>query len=220
MLRWSLAVTVVFCTAVVAALAGEQSTTWKAGEPAFTKSKDKKFHSSATIDNEKVTATLNNRGIILSTADYPDGAELSLTWEWKEGKDEGAYQDVLSVVVMTDGAQRPWSHEIRSGVAVQFSAPDSSIFVRRYISDEHSPKLLAKQTHVSFERNKKYGLRIAYDKTNLQVFMGDDREPLVSADLPPITNARIALYNREPVAGHLQLTQITNLFVNPKKAKK
>lgn len=214
MLRWSFAITVLLCTAVIAAFGGDQSPpAWKAGEPAV-KAKVETLRSTAKLDKDSVV--LRNRGIIVTTDEY-ENADLSLTWKWEGGKEEGALQDVLAIVLLTDGVQRPWSHEIRNGVAIQFAAPDSKVFVRRYISDQHSPVLLAEKADIAFEKNKEYKLRVRFEKGKVEVFVGGGQKPLVTADIPPITNGRLAVYNREPVSGVVQQSTVTNLDLSGTK---
>ncbi len=158
---------------------------------------------------------LRNRGSAASTAEYPDGAEVSFTWKWTEGNLEAKYPDHLCVAVLTDGVLRPqWSHEIGKGVVVRFNPGSGGITIEGWLAEKKEAESLASKDGFTFEKGKAYEIKILYTPTKVVVTV-DGGDP-VSADVPEkfrTGGKNICFYNREPVAGIVKSSMLTKVSV-------
>lgn len=121
------------------------------------------------------SAIVRNRGCIVSTGEYPKGCVLDFLWQWTEGREAGAYQDVLMVGFGTDGRLSPkWTFECPDGILVGLEAntPKIAIFQRRgNIGVEGTRK---EKKGVEMKRDTWYHARIElrYDE-EVKVYFGE-----------------------------------------------
>lgn len=185
----------------------QESIKWKAGPPAFkVKEGLEKFAPVVKIEGDKIL--IRNRGLLVSEKQHKAGATLEFTSKWTQGKDEGFYQDVMTVVFKTTGEQRAkWSHEISDGIAVRFAAHGKTVSVEHFKVGEQSPVLLARAQFVS-ERGKEQTIKISEDQSVISIHV--DEKEVLFCKIPILDGpAYIALYNREPVAAVEQEWQVT-----------
>jgi hypothetical protein len=164
--------------------------------------------SSVTIDGEMIT--LRNRGTLVSKQEYPNGAVVSATWRWTQGRVEGKYHDCLTIGVFTSGKQPQWSFEVDDGIVVGFNPAGESISVHRMRRD---PERLA-ITKMRFEKDRDYRIVVEATLATLTVLV--DGKKMVSCGLPRDRGGkRIAVYNREPVAAVVKESVLTQLKILP-----
>jgi len=156
--------------------------------------------------------TLRNRGILVSKKMY-DEVAISFTWKWTEGDEAGKYQDHLCVVFGTDGEQRPaWSHEIDHGTLVRLNPGSGGITVELWQTAAREARQLGSKDGFTFARGMEYDVRMVVKDGKLTVFV--DGTEAVTVDLPKeYQRGRVAIYDRESVAGVVKESQLTKLAI-------
>lgn len=197
-------VTLIFLFAAV-----DLKDTWEAGPPAF-KAENKELNPSVKFEGEKMI--VSNRGNGISTKRFPNGATFSTTWKWTKGREEGNYHDHLCVAFATDGKQRAWPGEIESGIVVRFNSGSGSVGVEKWEKDKKDPKLLAFKDGLTFKRGVAYTLRIVHLPDAVIVSVDDQR--VITAE-GVYRGDKIAVYNREPVAGVEKESELTEVSLVP-----
>ncbi|NOS66866.1 MAG: hypothetical protein HOO67_00640 [Candidatus Peribacteraceae bacterium] len=168
-----------------------QEADWKAQEPPEAAAKVSK----AVVKGD--TAVVEDRGLIKTTKKFEKGCTLEFTWKFTKGRDEGAYQDVLSVVFRTDGKQREkHSHEIEDGLAVRFAAHAKTISVERFVRGQQSSEFITR-VPATMDRGKEYKIKIHETKGFLVVHFGDSDRPVLEVKTPTPVGGHVAIYNRE-----------------------
>jgi hypothetical protein len=158
---------------------------------------------------------LRNRGVVVSKAEYADGATISFVWKWTEGNLEAKYPDHLCAVVLTDGVLRKkWSHEIAKGVVVRFNPGSGGVTIEGWLADKNEGESLASKDGFTFEKGKEYAVKITYTPTKVVVTV--DGEVPIEAIVPEKFRAggkNVCFYNREPVAGIVKSSTLTKVTV-------
>jgi hypothetical protein len=210
--RHYLSATVYFFVFSIPSFSQELEKNWKEGLPAF-KAKNEVLNPSAKIDNEKVY--VRNRGLLVSNSQYPKGVTLEFVSKWTLGKDDGSYQDVLTVAFRTSGKQREkWSHEILDGIAVRIAGHAQTLSIEHFKKGVQSSDLIARVPFKT-ERGKEQKIKILEEKGLIQVFL--EGKEVLYARVPIIDDAsNIAFYNREPVAGVQQEWILSGLKISGK----
>ena len=172
---------------------------WRPLSPAF-RAKETKFSPTVGFNlTKKGEIILRNRGGFTSVQSTQDFA-LSFSWRYTAGKDDGGYQDVLTVGIATDGDLNPqWSHEIVNGIAIALQAHAGEVTVHSR-TDGTVIKGLGGKKGLKFERGKDYKVHISRYGALVTVKI-EDVEVLqvkVPEDAPKL--GKILIYNREPVA--------------------
>lgn len=155
--------------------------------------------------------TLRNRGLIASRRSY-DEATVSFVWKWTKGEEAGKYQDHLCVVFGTDGSQRSWAYEIQEGVLVRFNPGSGGVTVEQWLRDKDDGVRLGSKDGFTFARDTEYSMRIVVAKGKLTVSV--DGNEAVTIDLPKEhRGGKVAIYNREAVAGVVKESKLTKLTI-------
>lgn len=164
------------------------------------------IHSSVQFkDNEIV---LRNRGTILSKESFEQGVVVEVTWKWTAG------DDFLTIGLSTDGRQRGWAHDLYEGIVVRVNPAGKGIITIERLTDgeNDSPELIASTKALSFPRDTPFKLRIVDDGTHITVIV-DGKEVLKAAAKDRGKLSRVALFNREAVAGVQHESVLTDLTV-------
>ena len=180
--------------AAQAKAAGYPQNDWKVGELVAP-------GSAAIIEGR--TITLQNRGIVLSKEEFPDGCCISFQWKWTKGREAGAYQDVLAVAFCTDGKLNRWPHEVAEGVVVRLQAHAKEIQIA-YIKEGTDARPQSRKPDVPIERDTWYMVRIVCGDDEIAVYFGHDHsKPILRGPMPSDLGEEhlVAIYNREIVAG-------------------
>lgn len=201
--------------------------TWEVGK-SYVGTDEKKFkipddprynHLRPVSEVTKNTIALVNRGLVVTKQPIPENQQMfvSFNWSWVEGRESDRYPDHLVVALYTTGTQRQnWSHEVVDGVVVRFDPTEKQMSIQHHQKgDEFKPKLLAAKD-MEFKRFESYQVTISEREGKIYVVLNGQR--MLEASVPPVTFGRkIALYNREPVAGVRHVSLLSNVELSVAK---
>ncbi len=166
---------------------------------------------------------LLNRGSVVTQAECPAPMELELDWQWVDVAADPNYTDNLSVGLRTTGThQREHAYKLLDGVVVDFNSHRGAV----YVYDAQAPasgETISPRGEVKFAAGKWYHLRVTDDGKRVSVYVsGPDidrkyaKEPVIAVDVTGVyTGRRVALFNREYVAGANHESRIDNVVVRP-----
>lgn len=160
-----------------------------------------------TVSAKNGEVTLRNRAAIATTQQTQDFG-LSFTWRFTAGRDEGGYQDVLTVAFATDGTlAQKWAHEVTSGVALALQAHAGEVTLHR--KDKTADGLGGAK--FKFERDKDYKVQV--NRSGQSITVKIDGKEVLKANLPEDCPkiGKIVLYNREPVANIEQISVLSEI---------
>lgn len=155
---------------------------------------------------------LTNRGIAVTKVEFEQKPfEFNFRWLWTEGREADRYHDTLAVALWTSSKQKQeWSHEIEDGFVVKFMPHQSRIVVHHHKQGEKSPTDIAEVTDLEFKRYIPYHILIRCYGKKLVVIV--DSKTVIDETIPAMKKGKIAVYNREPVAG----VRHVGILMNPK----
>jgi WD40 repeat protein len=145
------------------------------------------------------SVTLVDRGYLVTQAEYPTGVALEFDWQWIDHTDDPLYGEVLTVVLRSGGvprAARPY--EVIDGLMVKLNASKGSVIVQTVADGEilHTSPAGA----VPMPAGRWHRVRIVDQQRQLRIDFNGER--VLSLPYTQTTSqARIAIYNREWVAG-------------------
>lgn len=157
---------------------------------------------------------LRNRGWLVSAAQFPRGVRVEFDWEWTEG--EGTYSDILTVGLATSGrpGNKTWTREIQDGLRLLFAphpAPGNIV-----IRDTKTEKQLARTWGPRLAKSNELHVRIDYYGEEVRIHLNHSDEPSLLGSVPrEMTFQRVAIYNRERVAGIDKESRLRNLQLTP-----
>jgi hypothetical protein len=167
----------------------------------------------SAVEWREGAAVLQNRGTLLSKESFEAGLTLECTWKWTKGSETGKYHDHLCICLATDGRQRGWSHEITEGILIRFNPGSSAILVSRH-RDEAPDELLATTEDFPMARGTLHKLKIVDDGKRLEIYFDDLEKPALVTNVKVRGKSRrVAIYNREPVAGDIKESVLANLTI-------
>lgn len=179
---------------------------WETRKPPFNAPPGYEVLNPDVVFNKDNSATLHNRGLLLSKQELPKGGTVKFTWTWTGG-DIGEYQDHLSVVLRTNGTQRgKWPCEIETGIVVAFNPTGDFIYVSQYDKEKPlPPNKIGRKDGVKIEKDKQYDVAVTDNGDSISVKFGDTSFTTKKTEdtfLPVETGHwNAAIYNREPVGG-------------------
>lgn len=187
-------------------------------EPAF-KTKKNELDPVAEIKDDS-TVVLANRGLILSKGEFKEGCVVRLKWTWTS-EDTMTYPDHLMVVFRTNGKQKEkWTFGIDEGLQVRLNPHGKGfVEVEKWEKDKEGVSLLGRsKDDVSFSTDKTHDITIS-DAGDVIVVEVDGKEVLRQKVDPKDGSGtwKIAIYNREPVAGFRKVSTLTDLKVTDLK---
>lgn len=165
-------------------------------------------------NREKRTCILRNRGTIVSQQMYPDDVTLSFTWKWTEGDLEKKYPDHLAIVLFSSAEQKKWPFEVDEGVVIRFN-PGARHAIVQHFKEAQEVTRLATMDGLTFDKNTKYKIKIEATKATIVVSV--DGEKVLEAKVPEeLKGQKVLIYNREPVAGIVKESVLTELTITKK----
>lgn len=184
---------------------------WRAGDSVS--EAEGEFKQSVQIGADGAV-TLRNRGMLVSRQPHAK-AVVSLRWKWTEGhRENGPYPDHLAVVLRTGGQQRAdWAFEIVDGIVVRLCPSAGGFVTIEEFKPVGVPRQLARAA-VALKKGTVYALKVDDEGTLIRVSV--DGKELLSFPVQE-GQGRVSLYNREPVAGVVKESVVTELRIEGKK---
>jgi hypothetical protein len=186
---------------------------WESVQPFEFETKKKELKPETKIGKQSIT--LRNRGMVTTKKEYNKDEKgktvVSLTWKWVKGEGN-TYDDHLALVLRTDGTQRQKrSWEAENGILVKFTP--GQVILAQIKGDYHEGLATATIGVTLGEENQ---IRVTDDGQQVEVYFGTGKDPIISKQVGRIndlTDRKISLYNREPVAGVEHESYLTNVKI-------
>ena len=171
---------------------------------------------SPTIDiAEDGTVTFANRRALVSKDDFPKGCTIKCKWQWTAG-DPGKYPDHFAIVLRTNGKQRKWPHEAEEGFVVKLNPSEGGFVQVSEFKQELPPQEVARKRDLGFGQSTIHDIEVTDggDKIIVKVDGKDALDVRVEKERGPF---KVAMYNREPVAGIRKVSRVTDLHIKALK---
>lgn len=147
------------------------------------------------------TATIRNRGTLVSLQDFPDGATVTATWKWTEGDLEKKYPDHLTFAFFATGKQSKANfYEAENAVLVRFNPSAQHVIVQHFVDGKEVVPRLGEKGGMPFPKGEEFKIKIEATKATITVSV-DDKKTLVAEVPKGLTGEKLMIYTREPNAG-------------------
>lgn len=190
---------------------------WEPVKPAFKANKEK---FDPTVEFQKDgTIVMANRGMLLSRNEFPKGATVKCRWSWIS-EEPNVYPDQLAVALRTDGdRKRQWSFEIDDALVVRLNPHSTgSVFVQIYERGKDEVEIGRKQG-IAFKMGDSHDIEITDlgDRITVRI----DGKEVLEQKVDPSDGGgkKVAVYNREPVAGKRKVSTATDLTIKETEKK-
>lgn len=165
---------------------------------------------------------LLNRGSVVTRREFDEPVEIELDWKWIDLAQWPLYAEIFTVCLRTNGEHKAQhAYEVLDGLKIECNAVEGRVRAVRAGVPEPSIITAAGLDSTPFTPGEWHHLRIVDDGQAATVYVSGPsidprykKEPALTVAIPEgLTGKRIALFNREYVAGTNHESQVDNVRV-------
>jgi hypothetical protein len=173
------------------------------------------------IRQDKGYLALVDRGYLTTQNEYNEPISVSFEWRWSQFKGYPLYADHIAVVLRTSGRpQSEFPYEPLDGIVVKFDAWGGDI--KAYSVAHPSVRVVTTPGALPMASDQWHRIRITDDGDTVRVYLSgpEIRQPDPNAPVLQLRcsdhsgKGRIAIYNREHLAGVPHESHIRNFVLN------